>query len=98
MIRTIRSLLLAAALMLSLASLSLGTAQAKPKNGDACVRDFFTVSRVDYGLNPHEIVEELNPGADPDFQFDNVGQLRSVVSIGDIGVVDSDGVEHVCAN
>ena len=97
----IRSLcLLAGVALVVLAWSSLGGrgASAEPNQGDACVRDFFTVARVDHGLSPAGVLESINTDGDPNYQVENVHALRELVASAELGIFDNTGTFHVCPN
>ena len=66
--------------------------------GDSCVRDFFEVARAQYGWSPQDVVQIINTDGDPTFQVDNVGHLRERLANAELGIIDQDGVYHICPN
>jgi hypothetical protein len=79
-------------------SSGLSSAAAQSNRSDACVRDFFTVARVDYGLSPEGVVQFINTDSDPNYQVANVGDLVNRVANAELGTFDTSGVYHICAN
>ena len=92
----VRFVVVAVLLVLPLGAVPSGTVAQAP--GDACVREFFEVARVDYGLSPQDVVTMINTDGDPTFQVDHVGHLRQRVANAEIGIIDAQGVYHICPN
>jgi hypothetical protein len=98
MTRRLRFLLVFVALLLSISWLAVGslTVSAQTNNGAPCVRDFFTIARVDNGLSPEGVVRLINTDSDPNYQVDNVRDLMNRVASGELGVFDASGTFHSC--
>jgi hypothetical protein len=94
---SLRRLAIVAVLFLAWAAVGTSTAHAETNYGEECVRDFFTVARVDYGMNPIDVVQLINTDGDPNFQVANVGELIDAVANAKLGIFDTSGVFHICA-